>query len=257
MDAIVTAGGIPVEGEPLYEFTQGRPKALLDIGGKPMIQWVLDALDSAETIDRVVVIGLTEESGLTGEKVKAYIPDRGEMIDNIRAGVEKVIELNPQAGHVLAASSDIPGITPEIVNWVVNTSMQTDEDLYYCVVPRSAMEGRFPNSRRSYVHLKDIEACGGDMNIIRTSLVQGDDSFWRKLVATRKNALKQAALIGYGTLILLLFRMITMDQAVKRVTRRLNLTGRAVVCPYAEVAMDVDKPHQLEIMRQDLAGSTH
>jgi hypothetical protein len=33
---------------------------------------------------------------------------------------------------------------------------------------------------------------------------------------------------------------------------RLNITGKAVVCPYAEVGMDVDKPHQLEIMREDL-----
>ena len=40
MDAIVTAGGIPMPGEPLYEYTNGSPKALLDIAGKPMIQWV-------------------------------------------------------------------------------------------------------------------------------------------------------------------------------------------------------------------------
>ena len=29
MDAIVTAGGIPQPGEPLYEYTQGKSKALL------------------------------------------------------------------------------------------------------------------------------------------------------------------------------------------------------------------------------------
>jgi NDP-sugar pyrophosphorylase family protein len=44
MDAIVIAGGIPEPGDPLYEYTQGQPKALLDIAGKPMVQWVLDAL---------------------------------------------------------------------------------------------------------------------------------------------------------------------------------------------------------------------
>ena len=35
--------------------------------------------------------------------------------------------------------------------------------------------------------------------------------------------------------------------------KRMNITGKAVVSPYAEVGMDVDKPHQLEIMRADLA----
>ena len=47
-------------------------------------------------------------------------------------------------------------------------------------------------------------------------------------------------------------RRINLDSALKRVSERLNLRGRAIVCPYAEVGMDVDKPHQLEIMRADL-----
>ena len=47
MDAIVTAGGIPQPGEPLYEYTLGASKAMLDVVGKPMIQWVLDALEGA------------------------------------------------------------------------------------------------------------------------------------------------------------------------------------------------------------------
>jgi hypothetical protein len=61
-------------------------------------------------------------------------------------------------------------------------------------------------------------------------------------------------LIGYDTLLLLLLRRITIEGAVKKVTSRLNITGRAILCPYAEVGMDVDKPHQLEILRADLAS---
>jgi hypothetical protein len=30
------------------------------------------------------------------------------------------------------------------------------------------------------------------------------------------------------------------------------MTGKAIVCPYAEIAMDVDKPNQLELMQADL-----
>ena len=59
-------------------------------------------------------------------------------------------------------------------------------------------------------------------------------------------------LIGFDTLFLLLFRKLTLDKAVEKIMKRLNITGKAIVCPYAEVGMDVDKPHQLEIMRKDL-----
>ena len=41
------------------------------------------------------------------------------------------------------------------------------------------------------------------------------------------------------------------------ISKRLKVAGRAVVCPYAEVGMDVDKPHQLEIMRADLKKHMH
>jgi hypothetical protein len=58
--------------------------------------------------------------------------------------------------------------------------------------------------------------------------------------------------LGWDTLFLLLTRQITLERAVKKVTKRLNLTGQAVLCPYAEVGMDVDKPFQLEIMASDL-----
>jgi NDP-sugar pyrophosphorylase family protein len=111
MDAIVIAGGIPQPGEPLYPHTQGAPKALLDICGKPMIQWVLDALSEAETVDAVVVIGLPEDSGVRCDKVKAFLPNQGDMINNIKVSVEKVLEFNPTAAYVLAVSSDIPALT--------------------------------------------------------------------------------------------------------------------------------------------------
>ena len=47
MHAIVTAGGAPTPKEPLYPLTRGDYKALLEIQGKAMIQWVLDALNGA------------------------------------------------------------------------------------------------------------------------------------------------------------------------------------------------------------------
>jgi GTP:adenosylcobinamide-phosphate guanylyltransferase len=251
MDAIVTAGGIPEPGEPLYEFTQGKSKALLDVAGKPMIQWVLDALCAAQAINNVVIVGLPEDSGLSCSKIGGYLPNQGGMLGNIKAGIKKLGEINPNLGHVVIAASDIPTVTAEMVDWVVNTASQTDEDAYYNIIPRQVMEARFPGSKRTYTRFKDIELCGGDMNVVRASLTTNDE-FWEKVIAARKNALKQASLLGFDTLILMLFHAVTLDGAVKRVTKRIGLTGRALVCPYAEVGMDVDKPNQLEMVRADL-----
>ena len=253
MDAIILAGGTPQPDEPLYPYTKGLPKAMVDICGKPMVQWVLDAVEQAETIEGVVVVGLSPQNNLKSTKIKSYADNQGSILLNIRKGVEKTQEFNPQTKHVATVSADIPAVLPEQINWVVKTAMQSDQDVYYNVIERKVMEQRFPGSKRSYTRLKDVEVCGGDLNIIRASAVTGGDALWDQIIAARKNVFKQAALIGYDTLFLLLLRQLTLAGAVAMVVKRIHLTGRALLCPYAEVGMDVDKPFQLEIMRAELA----
>jgi len=256
MDVVIIAGGVPQPGEPLFEYTQGTPKALLDIAGKPMVQWVLDALNGAEKVDNIVAVGLQEDANLYCKRPLTLIPNQVGLLENIRAGITKILEANPGGGRVLVVSSDIPGITHEMVDWVITTAEETDHDIYYNVIKREVMESRFPASNRSYVHLKDMEVCGGDMNVMHSSMITENDELWQRIVDARKSALKQASLLGFDTLVLLLMHIVSLKGAEKRVSKRLGLRGRAIVCPYAEVGMDVDKPHQLEIMRKDLSSQT-
>jgi hypothetical protein len=161
--------------------------------------------------------------------------------------------LNPEAHHVLTVSSDIPGITGEMIDWTVNTCAETDHDLYYNVITRQVMEARYPNSRRSYIRLKDMEVCGGDLNAIRAKTVTANEALWARIIDARKNVFKQAALVGFDTLVLLLLRQMDIERGVKKVRKKLDISGRVLFCPYAEIGMDIDKPHQLEILRADLA----
>jgi GTP:adenosylcobinamide-phosphate guanylyltransferase len=253
MDAIVTAGGIPLPEEPLYDATRGNPKAMVDVAGKPMVQWVLDALSDAKTVDNVIIVGLTEKSGLTCGKKMYFVSNQGKMVENLQAGASKVRELDKKAEYVLLVSSDIPAITGEMVDWVVETAMQTKLDVYYNVIQREVMEKRFPGSKRTWTKLKDMEVCGGDMNVGRIKTLIGEETdMWEKITNSRKSPLKQAALIGFDTAFLLLTGKLSLQKAETNIMTRLHITGKAIVCPYAEVGMDVDKPHQLEIMRLDL-----
>jgi GTP:adenosylcobinamide-phosphate guanylyltransferase len=253
MDAIVTAGGIPLPEDPLYPYTNGEPKALIDVAGKPMIQWVLDALSEARHVERVVLVGLSPKSGVTCQKPLYFLSNQGNMLANILAGIHKVLELNPQAEYVLIVSSDIPGIKPFMVDWLIETAMQTQDDVYYGVVPRQVMEKRYPNSKRTYTRLKDMEVCGADMNIAHVRMATQHLDLWERLIGNRKSPLKQAATLGLDTLFLLLTRRITLQEAAERVSRRIGIRGRVIVWEHAEVGMDVDKPHQLELLRADLA----
>jgi GTP:adenosylcobinamide-phosphate guanylyltransferase len=253
MDAVIMAGGIPQPGEPLYEATQGLSKALLDIAGKPMIQWVVDALEGAASVQNVVIIGLNEDEFPAGGKVRARLPNQGEMFKNIHTGITKLLEINPTAEYVLLVSSDIPAITPAMVDWVTQAAIASDGDVCYNIITRETMETRFPTSRRTYMRLKEQEFCGGDMNVGRTRLIATHNDLWDKLIAARKNPLKQASLFGLDAVLLLLLRQLSLEGAAQRISKNMGLKARGIICPYAEVGMDVDKPHQLELMRADMA----
>ncbi len=253
MDAIVTAGGIPQPGDPLYAYSNGNSKALIDIAGKPMVQWVLDALSDSKEVDNVIVIGLTAKSGLTCKKPLYYLSNQGRMLANIVAGVSKSVELNKKNQYVLLVSSDIPALKPEMVDWLVNTSKQTQDDIYYGVCPRDVMETRFPTSHRTYTQLKDVQVCGADVNVIHVSMTTDHLDTWEKLIGNRKSPLASAAVIGWDTLFLLFTRQITLQGLVEKASQRIGIKGRIIIWDKAEPCMDIDKPNQLELMREDLA----
>ena len=119
MDAIIIAGGIPRPEDPLYSYSHGDSKALIDVAGKPMIQWVLDALGGARQVSNVILVGLSPKNELTCQKPIYYVSNQGRMLTNIVAGVNKALELNKKNQYVLVVSSDIPTLKPEMVDWLV------------------------------------------------------------------------------------------------------------------------------------------
>ncbi len=253
MNAIVLAGGIPQPGDPLYQYSNGDSKALIDVAGKPMVQWILDALGEAKSVDQVIVIGLSPKSGLICPKPLHFLSNQGRMLANIVAGSEKSLALSPKGEYMLVVSADIPALQGGMVDWLVKTAMQTQDDLYYGVCPKDVMEARYPSSNRTYTKLKDIELCGADVNIARIRIVKEHLDTWEALIGNRKSPLRQAAVIGFDTLFQLATRQFTLDALVERACQRIGIKGRAIVWDRAEPCMDVDKPHQLELMREDLA----
>lgn len=253
MNVVVTAGGRPSHDDPLYPLTHGEPKALLEIAGKPMVQWVLDALNEAKEVERILLVGLPHQTPLSSRRPLEILPDQGEMLANIQAGARRLAQLDPASTHLLVCSSDIPALRGEMVDWLIRQVLLGQDDLTYTVIQRQVMEARFPQSRRTYVRLKGQEFCGGDLNAVSMALALGEHPFTRRLIEARKSPVRQAALVGFDTLLLLLLGQLDLPQAEMRVSRKLGIRGHALPCPYAEMGMDVDKPFQLELLRADLS----
>jgi GTP:adenosylcobinamide-phosphate guanylyltransferase len=257
MDAILLAGGGANQADPLYALSAGKPKALLPIAGKPMAQWVLDALAGASLVDGVLIIGLDADCGLTYPGKVHYAPDTGSLLGNVRLGLEMSAAAEPGADRVgsdrvLLVSADIPAIQPAMVDWVVRSALESPVDLCYCALDRAVMEARYPGSGRSYIRFRDREVCGGDLTVVATGILAGGNHIWQRLVDGRKSALRMAMAVGFDVLLLLLLRRLGIDDLVQVAQARLGISGRVLNSPYAELGMDVDKPYQFGLVERGL-----
>jgi len=251
MDAIILAGGKSTD-DPLSTMTNGELKSMLPIAGKPMVQWVLDAISGSKLIDTVVLIGIEDTSNLTCSKPLITMPDAGSLISNMQQASLRLDQIHPDESHVVSFSADIPTVTADIIDQLVSIYQKSEVDIYYGVVERQVLEKRFPGSKRTYIKVKNEEICGGDLNAFSKRVVLKPDALWQDLIKSRKNPLKQAGMIGLGSLLLLILGLITLDQMADRVCKRMGITGKAVRVPFAEVGMDVDKPFQFEMVEADL-----
>jgi CTP:molybdopterin cytidylyltransferase MocA len=254
--AVITAGWSPKQDDPLAEYTQGKSKALIPIAGKPMIAHVVNALAGSRYVQHIVVVALDPAAEVSFLMPVEYVPDAGDIMANAEAGIQYAQTHYPSLDAVLLSSSDVPTITPHIVDIFIEECFRTDHDLYYSIVERGVMEARFPESRRSYVHLRDGDFAGGDLVLIRPSMTLSQRDLWQNLAEARKNPLRQASMFGLWPFFKLVIRRLSLAEAERRAGKMLNLHGRAVPFPYAEVGMDVDKPFQLEIARAELEHYT-
>jgi hypothetical protein len=184
------------------------------------------------------------------------------MFDNIVAGVDHLLagtdafpgQEDPATAPILVASADIPLLTTEMVDYFIDACLPVDADVYYSVVERSVMEGRFPGAGRTFVRLGDGSFAGGDLLMLRPSVIRTNRQLFRELSASRKSPWQMIRLLGLGMIVRFLTRSLTVAQAEQKASQILGCRGKAIISPFAELGMDVDKPHQLDMVCRLLGG---
>ena len=250
LSAIVLAGGETTRTAPLYKTTHGARKAMIEISGKPMIQWVLDALGAARHVSQIHLVGLPCETDLRCNKPLSMTMDQGSMVDNIQAGAEEAIRCDPTATHALLVSCDIPTIQPEMVDWMVEQVQDLEADFYLTLIERATLSKLFPQATRTFVHLKNLEVCAGDLHCFRLAFAGEGKPMWDRLLVSSKNPMRLSSLFNYDALFFLKLRRMSLNEAEAAINQRFGIKGRAILAPYAEIGMDVDRPQQLDLIRE-------
>ncbi len=257
MDVIITAGGTFKPDDLLYQQFGIKKKALIPMLDRPMISWVLDALRDSGVVDDMVIVGLDPDELNYDYARLHFLPSTGNLVDNILTGLTKLREIHPEIQKLLIFSSDIPLITPESVQGFVEECSLQEGDMYYGIVKQETMEAVFPGSKRTFIPFKGGRYSGGDAFLADVVAADGSIELAKEVTGSRKNAFKQARMIGFDFIIRFLLRTMTVQEAALRASKKVRFEGRVVVTRFPELGMDVDKPHQYDMVKAILEKRQH
>lgn len=242
-EALILAGGrAKIPGYDVEE-------ALIPLAGRPMVDYVLQAVRGASGVGRVCLVGSEKLCSLYRDREDLILAPAGnEVLESLANGLQV---LNPRE-WVLVATADIPLVTPAMISDFLARCQEKPADFYYAILRRETNEARFPGTRRTYVRLREGVFCGGNLFLVRPEVVVEGIRRGAAIAALRKNPLGLARLIGPGFILKLLFHRLSLAEAETKFSQLLGLTGVTVISPYAEVGVDVDKEEDLALVKAAL-----
>ncbi len=246
-DAIILAGG--ENNEHLNHYTAQPYEAMIDIAGKPMVEFVAKALAASSHVSRIFVAGPVEELRTCSFPDKAIILQGGQTImETISRGMEAL-------GHenlTLVVTADIPLLTPSAVDDFINQCAGVQADVYYPVIAQCDHERRFPGNKRTYVRLREGTFTGGNIFLVNPCIVPQCVQVAEQIISQRKNPIRLCCLLGWTFVVRFILGKLKLAQIEERVSDILRIKGAVICSPHAELGIDVDKPSDLELVRNFL-----
>ncbi|MZP29282.1 NTP transferase domain-containing protein [Heliobacterium undosum] len=250
MDALVLAAG-PNNGR-LRSCHEASMEALIPIGRRPMVDYVVQALRHCREIDRIVVVGPLTLSDYYLEDHRVTVVAGGkDPIESLQCGLAA---LAVPADQLLVVTGDLPLLTPQVLEAFLHACRSREGDVFYPVVRREDCERRYPDVRRTYVRLQEGWVTGGNLFLVRPAVIPRALTRARRFVRLRKSPLALSRLLGWPFLIRFLLRQLTITQVEARVSELFHLRAVGVLSNSPELGIDVDKPSDLELVRRCLAG---
>jgi hypothetical protein len=127
-------------------------------------------------------------------------------------------------------------------------------DIAIAVVERIALLARLPATRRTWIRFRGGAYSGANLFLLGSPNVASGIKLWRGVEQDRKKGWRVLSALGPLFVLGALLRLLTLDQAARRIGRRLGLDVRAVVMANPLAAIDVDKPDDHALVEALLEG---
>lgn len=227
-------------------------KCLVEIGGVPMLARVVDALHQSGLMNTISVsiepsVDLTSVLRPTA-RVSRCQPQKSAPASALAAA--------DQLNHypLLVTTGDHALLTPEIVQFFCKAAEQNLADFSAGIASGSVIRAAYPHTKRTYFRFGNDEFSGCNLFAIQSEKGLAVLRRWKDLEQDRKRPWKLVAAFGVRPILMYLTRKLTVKSAFEFVSDKLRLHAAAIWVPFAEAAIDVDKPSDKDLAEKIVAA---
>jgi CTP:molybdopterin cytidylyltransferase MocA len=248
--AIILAGQRPGI-DPLASAFGETFKALVPVGGRPMVAHVVETVLSVPEVSTVVI--LCQQPDV----IKAVLPSDTrlsyiESQSGISQSILSVAGTKDAQWPLFITTADHPLLTRDMVEVFLRAS--SNADVSVGMVERATILAAYPDNKRTWIKLRGGAWSGANLFALSTEAARNALLLWVSAEKDRKQLFK--LFWHFGPLIALraITRTISLQDGIAALGRRLGLNARAVPLPFAEAAIDVDKLSDHQQVEQILSA---
>lgn len=245
-NALVLAGSRP-GGDPLSGHEGFAHKALIDIGGQPMLSRVVDALRQAGAARIGVSCNAPEVEALAHELGAEVLPTGRGPSDSAALAFARF------GAPMLLTTSDHALLEPGWVRQLVEETPQ-GSDLSLMLARRDKVEARVPGSKRTWLRFADGHWSGCNLFLLATPQAQTALDLWAGIEADRKKPWRIVARLGLGAIASYALGRLTLAGGLAQLGRRHGLAVALVPAADGLAAVDVDSAQDLADVRRIIAA---
>lgn len=252
--AIVLAAGRG-PGDPLARAYGVTHKCLVPVGGIPMLRRVVDTLRAHPSVARIA-ISIDDPSVVPAAlgEVHADVTVLSSA-DSAPASALAAVEAIGRQWPVLLTTADHALLDRAMLDHFFSALEGAGTDLAIGLATAETILAAYPDARRTFLRFGNDRVSGCNLYGLASPRALAAVEFWRALDRDRKRPWRIVHAFGLGALLRYALGLVNLEQALALASSRLGLTARAVLMPFANAAVDVDKPEDKELVEAILVGS--
>jgi CTP:molybdopterin cytidylyltransferase MocA len=247
-DNVVLLAGDRGPDDPLCQAAGVPAKALVPVGGRPVLERVLDTLEALPSSGTRIVSGpgaaALTHAPLLAERLRASGWRWLAPAESPAASALAALQAAPPDAPLLLTTGDHALLTPAILDqfWRGALARLADDqaDLAVGFVPLAVVKARFPGARRTALRFRDAEVCTCNLFALLRPPAAGVIQLWRRVERDRKQPWRLVRMLGPWVLLRFLLGRVTLAEALDRLGRIAGARIRPVLLDTPEAAVDVD-----------------